>query len=383
MPIRCDLCIVTDLRFPGGNASSTLDEIDTFVRAGLRVHVLHCPADVSRGKPVSERYARVAGHRLDEAGSDAVRADLMLLRNASMVCGEAYPALAARLQSRLAAFIVNNSRWRSSGQPAYELDRFAARVRDFRCEWRSIFPIGPVIRGELAPSLPTALRRCLGPFDWTPTFDLQQFRFAPRPQLRAPLRIGRHGRDAAEKWLQDPQRLAQAYPADADLRVHILGGADGALAVLGALPPNWSVLPFGAVPVPQYLDELDVLVYYPHSELKEAFGRTVVEAIMAGVPCVLPPQLAEAFGGLAFICEAEQVADALRRLAGHDELRLQFLQHARDVAAASFSSGVLFTRLERLDAAAALGSFPTARVSAALPPVLQRYKQWVESGDDA
>jgi glycosyltransferase involved in cell wall biosynthesis len=382
MPIRCDVCIVTDLRFPGGNASSTLDEIDTFARAGLRVRVLHCPADVSRGKPVSERYQRVQALCLPDDGFDTVQAEFMLVRNASVVCGEAFPALADRLQARIAVFIVNNSRWRSSGDAAHDLREFADRVRSFDCSFRHVFPIGPLIRAELVAGLPPKIKRCLGPFDWTPTFDLLQFRFAPRPELRAPFRIGRHGRDAREKWLQDPLRLAQAFPADADFRVHILGGADGALEVLGALPPNWTVLPFGSAPAADYLAGLDVLVYFPHTELKEAFGRTVAEAIMAGVPCVLPAQLGEAFGDLAFICEPAQVADAVRRLARHDALRLQFLQHARDVAAASFSSSVLFTRLERLDAAASLGRLPFAETRAAAAPALQRYKRWVETGDD-
>lgn len=380
MTTRCDVCIVTDLRFPGGNASSTLDEIDTFARAGLRVRAVHCPANVSRGKPVSERFQRVSAMCLADAEVDEVHADTMLIRNASVVTGGAFPALAGRLHARVAAFIVNNSLWRASGVPAYDLDTFVERMAGFDAELRAVFPIGPVIRAELARALLASLRRSLGPFDWTPTFDLHELQFRPRASLRPPYRIGRHGRDAAEKWLQHPAQLRQAYPSGGDFRVHILGGADGAADVLGTVPDHWSVLPFGAMAVPQYLDGIDVFVYFPHTELKEAFGRTIVEAIMAGVPCVLSAQLRDAFGDLAFFCEPRQVADVVRRLAEDDAQRLEFLQYARDAAAAAFSSNALFTRLERLDAAAALGKFPYAETRAAATPEIRRYRAWVETG---
>src|SRR5690606_14629986 len=52
----CDVCIVTDLRFPGGNASSTLDEVKFFTLKGMTVRLIHCPSPVSQGKEISGRY---------------------------------------------------------------------------------------------------------------------------------------------------------------------------------------------------------------------------------------------------------------------------------------------------------------------------------------
>jgi hypothetical protein len=40
----------------------------------------------------------------------------------------------------------------------------------------------------------------------------------------------------------------------------------------------------------------------------------------------------------------------------------------------------LFTRLERLDAAAVLGRMPSAQLRAAATPALQGYKRWIETG---
>ncbi len=378
---RCDVCFLTDLRFPGGSASSTLDEVATLRRAGLRVLLQHCPSWMHRGKPISERYAGHADICLtDVEHGDRIEADTVVVRHPLVVCADDFPAVAARVTARKAAFIVNNSTRRASGEPAYDVRQFVERFRAFPAPFRAIFPIGPVIRGELERALPPDAQGSLGPFDWTPTFDLQHFAFRPRKRLEAPYRIGRHGRDSAEKWLQDPSLLAQAYPAERDFTVLMLGGADGALKILKRRPRNWTVLPFGAMPVPDYLGELDAFVYFPHTDLHEAFGRTIVEAMMAGVPCILPRQLGEAFDELAFFCEPTQVASVVRRLAEHDALRLRFLEHAHDVAAQSFASGVLFTRLERLDAAALLGVFPVAEKSASLDSELLRYKGWVEGG---
>ena len=283
-----DVCFLTDLRFPGGNASSTLDEVATLRAAGLRVLLMHCPSWMHRGKPVSTRYDGLAELCLtDPAGTERVVADTVLVRHPLVVCADDFPAVAGRITARKAAFIVNNAMRRAGGDEAYDLRRYLERFEAFDATHRLIFPIGPLVREELAAALPSRLLGQLAPFDWTPTFDLSQLRFQPRASLRPPYRIGRHGRDSAEKWLQQPEQLTQAYPTSTDYSVRILGGDDGALAVLGERPRNWCVHPFGSLPTPRYLADLDVFVYCPHTELREAFGRAIVEAMVAGVPCVL------------------------------------------------------------------------------------------------
>src|SRR5690606_14290896 len=122
------------------------------------------------------------------------------------------------------------------------------------------------------------------------TFDLDLYRADPKPSIEPPYCIGRHGRDGPEKWLSDVERLRQAYPATAEFRVRILGGAKKAQEIMGRLPDNWEVIDFGAIEPRAYLRDLDVFVYFPDDKLAEGFGRTVVEAMIAGVPVVLPPR---------------------------------------------------------------------------------------------
>jgi glycosyltransferase involved in cell wall biosynthesis len=197
--------------------------------------------------------------------------------------------------------------------------------------------------------------------------------------MAAPFTIGRHGRDSAEKWLEDADALRQAYPANADFSVRILGGADGARRVLGTLPDNWHVTPFGGEPPADFLARLDAFVYFPHTGLREAFGRGVVEAICAARPCVLPEQLRAAFGDLAFFCAPENVAAVVRRLAEDDTTRLRFVGQARRMVEARFGSRALFMRLAQLEALVDAPGFVPSPAGGTLPTELVAFKHWVEA----
>ena len=377
---RADVAIVTDLRFPGGNASSTLDELDTFAGAGLRTWAVHCAANISGDKPVSERYARHRERCLAAADVERLKVHTLIVRHPAVVCADGFPALAQRIEAQQVAVVVNNSMFRARGEPAYDPWELSRRVRALQAEVCRVFPIGPLIRQELERYMPPPTAHWLGPFDWSPTFDLGAFGLDPRPRMTPPFAIGRHGRDSAEKWLEDADALRRAYPPDADFEVHILGGADGARRVLGELPGNWRVTPFGGAPPEAFLARLDAFVYFPHSGLREAFGRGVVEAVCAGRPCILPQQLRPAFGDLAFFCEPAAVADVVRRLAADDAARLRFAAHARRVVEDRFASRALFLRLAQLEVLAEAPDFVPPQAGGLLPAELASFKEWIESG---
>ncbi len=383
MTERVDVCIVTDLRFPGGNASSTLDELDTFAQAGLRVLAVHCPSNSSDRKPVSERYERHTERWRAAWDVTEVHAHWLLVRNPGVLCSDSWLPLQPRLKARHAAVIVNNSMFRAHGGPAYDPAELARRVKSIDADSRRIFPIGPLIREELQRYLSARITPLLAPFDWSPTFDLGNTGFSPRAALGTPRVIGRHARDAPEKWPEDPEQLRAAYPELPGVEVHILGGAATAEERLGGrLPDNWRVLPFGGEPVAQFLARLDAFVYFPHPQLREAFGRTVVEAVAAGVPCILSPQLQAAFGDWGFFCAPEQVPAVLERLATDDERRLRFLHAVRAAAQQRLSSPALLLRLRALEQMANNRNYQPADLSQALPPELKAYQKWVETGSD-
>ncbi len=68
----------------------------------------------------------------------------------------------------------------------------------------------------------------------------------------------------------------------------------------------------------------------------EGFGRTALEAIAAGVPCILPPHFAETFGGAALYATPAQVTPFLQKL---DERRPElgeWAAFARELAEEAF-----------------------------------------------
>jgi hypothetical protein len=242
--------------------------------------------------------------------------------------------------------VVNNSICRPDGREVYKVSELISAARLLNTKALTFCPISPVIRAEIeagAATEPNAIR--LSETDWTPTFDLDLYFQEPKPTIRPPFRIGRHGRDGTEKWHEDAGLLRQVYPDGADFSVSILGGAKKVLKTLGKLPDNWIVHEFGSIEPHEYLSRLDVFVYFPNSALVEAFGRTIVEAMLAGVPVILPQRFAATFGELPLYCEPGQVADLVRRLALDDMDRIAYLTELQQIVADRYSSRVIAQRL--------------------------------------
>jgi FkbM family methyltransferase len=384
-PIRakdvCDVCIVTDLRFPGGNASSTLEEVRVFRSRGLRVLLVHCPSVAMQGKPVSARYEEFRDALEYFYNISAIETDALIVRHPAVASSLKFRILAGRIAAGSTAVIINNSIRRPGGADVYSLEALLANVDSLNSPLKRIYPLGPAIRQELQ-SLDSRLSALLARNDWTPTFDASQFAFRPKSTMSPPFVIGRHARDGVEKWIENPKRLLAAYPDTKEFSVSVLGGADGAAAIIGQLPANWEVLPFGSVQPSEYLARLDAFVYFPHTDLNEAFGRTIMEAIFSGVPCILPRRFQATFEEMAFYCEAEEVSGVIRRLGLHPERRLEFLRCARE-RAASYDSQVLHERLAALKDTAMRNGAQHSSVapgSALLNGDVHAYKRWVETG---
>src|SRR5690606_16762855 len=88
--LECDLCIATDLRFAGGNASSTLDEVRFFTGHGLKVVLLDLRANQRSGKPLSDRYAPYYDLVRSPEAVGHVRCTSLLVRSPSVACSAAF-----------------------------------------------------------------------------------------------------------------------------------------------------------------------------------------------------------------------------------------------------------------------------------------------------
>lgn len=366
--IQADVCILTNCRFPGGNASSTLDEIRTFAQAGLQVAIVHCPLNRN---PVSERYSDWLERMVHIEDVNTISCRLLIVRGPRVIMSESIDRLQNSITTRRAAFVINNSAYRPDGTIIFQWNDLIRKVNSLPWTQKLIFPLGPAIRQEIKDE---GLDRYIAIEDWSPTFDEESIPFIERQNMSPPFTIGRHGRDGGEKWLENPRLLRAAYPAGPSVKVRILGGADKAADILGSIPDNWTVYPFGAQPVDQFLRDLDAFVYFPHSDLNEAFGRTIVESMYSGLPVILPSRFELTFGNLAIYSNPENVVDVLYRLSYDHKKRLKFVRSVREQALSTYGSKSLFSRAPELEINSSR-SHPGS-----LEKSLVEYKRWIEKG---
>lgn len=346
--IETDVAIITDVSFPGGNASSTLDEISFFVSKGLKVVLIHSPVDTNLGRSFSNRYDPWKHLATNWSNIERLSAKILICRHPRVVISSAFFTIKSKLHAEHCFFVKNNSCLRPSGEPVYNIGEMVQSMESIDVQSVVFCPISPVMREELEQfQNENGSDMTLSAIDWTPTFDLSLYRQAPKDQMVAPFRIGRHGRDGPEKWYEDPVVLRKIFPDDPDFSIEILGGARKAEEILGGLPDNWNVHLFGSIEPYEYLASLDVFVYFPSLGLVEGFGRTIVEAILAGVPVVLPHTFSKTFGDLPIYCEPTEVEQVIRRLATSDTSdRIRYLTEIQEIAISRFASPVIAERVK-------------------------------------
>lgn len=344
--IKSDVTLVTDLRFPGGNTSSSIDEVLFLEEQGLSVSIIHCPIDAHFGKPISERYLPLKAKITNWSKVGCIASRVLICRHPVVALSYAFRQLAPSITADDAFVVVNNSYMRENGTEVYKRDALISLSKNLKSKRLTFCPISPAIRTELQEAAQIAkVDIRLSSVDWTPTFSLLHYHDEPKPVMTAPFKIGRHGRDAPEKWHEDSAQLLQAYPTKNDFINVMLGGAAQAKKILGALPKNWLVHEFGRIEPRDYLRNLDVFVYFPHSARIEAFGRTIVEAMFAGVPVILPRNFEGTFDELAIYADPDQVEGIVRSLAADDEARVAYLKEVQKVAVARYSSAAIARRV--------------------------------------
>lgn len=175
-----------------------------------------------------------------------------------------------------------------------------------------------------------------GPVHASP-IDLDLFR--PQPIPHEGFTVGRFHRDSPEKHnAEDPELYRQLL--DAGCRVKLMGGlsqqsliADDRVELSAA----------GSTPAPDFLNSVDCFLYRTRSDLFEAFGRVIAEALACGIPVV-----AENRGGFThLISEGENGflfdtnADALEKILQIKEnpaLRESMSQRARELIVEYYSA---------------------------------------------
>ena len=313
-----DVIMATDCRFPGGSTASVVEEIEAQHRAGFRTALIHLPSPVQRSRrPFAQRIVDVlrAGKAELVLPHERVRATTLLVRHPTLFT--TVPADLPDIDVDATVMIANQVPVDDRAtEPYYDVEtvhRNTERALGHAPVWA---PIGPLVRTALTASWH---RVPMVDADWVNIIDAPVWSTSREGLVGDVPVIGRHSRGHWSKWPDTRDDLLAAYPDDSRYRVRVLGGTEAPEEILGGLPDTWTSLPFGSVPVPQFLAGIDFLVYFHHPGLVEAFGRVVLEGLAAGAVCIVPEQMEKVFGDACLYGDPQDVTTIVDRLTADPE----------------------------------------------------------------
>lgn len=309
-----DVVVVTDARLVGGGNKSLAQEITAQAAAGYKTGLLSLSGPArGGGRPIDSSLQELikAGMLSMIRPDQDTEANLVIARGPSMF--EVAQPFRPRLRARhwlLVANAFNTSR-EVSGMlyDPLEVENRAAELFGHQWTW---IPLSTVVRQNMLRSYP---KLNLSSDTWSNIINTSDW-WIDRPEsLNRPIRLGRHSRDAPGKWPTSKTELLNAYPSDPAFEISVMGGARTPTKILGTLPTNWKVLPFGAKTPKDFLRNVDIYPYFHHPLLKEAFGRAVLEAVATGAVAILPHYFEPIFYEAAIYADSSEVSDIAGRLA--------------------------------------------------------------------
>jgi hypothetical protein len=324
----------------GGPQKSMHQEVKILHKKGMKLAICHIePFRFMRTGDPTEYYAPITEllhmGEIDEVlPSDILRARLVVLR---------YPPILQFTQRQPFAWKIDRA-FVVANQAPFEEDGTDLRylVADCMRNARDLFgvdplwvPQGPVVRRAIEPLLPPNL---LAQRDNPGIIDPAEWSGTRRKRTGTQLRIGRYSRDTDIKFPASVETMLKIYPSDGNFIVDIMGGVKTVPKIFGGasshVPSGWLLRPYGSMSPRDFLDSIDVFVYFDHPKTVEAFGRSILEAMASGCAVVLPEKFQEVFGAGPVYCAPEQVREVLERMrtdrAFFDSVREQTLSTVKE-----------------------------------------------------
>ena len=311
--LNYDILFVSDLSMPGGVSAEVANMIRAANSQGLRCACFHWPRfdHVGNDVDLKIRHLLHAGAAQSVVSGESVACQLVIV---------SHPPILNQLPDRVVEVAADScvivldqppNNCKQGGTADFAIERIARNARTAFRVAPTLAPNSPVMRRILQSRSDPDLSQ----IDWTPLVDMSEFRRkAPSWDNARPPVLGRHCRDAEEKWLSGTQALRQDYCTGTSLEVSILGGAEFAKRTLKEIPDNWRVLPFDALPPSEFLAEIDFFVHYPSERSATSFERAPVEAMAVGVPVILPHRLEDIFGAAAIYADPPSVLSVIEAL---------------------------------------------------------------------
>ncbi|MGA9275384.1 hypothetical protein [Ilumatobacter sp.] len=372
-----DVLVIAELRFPGGTSTSLVEELIAARDAGYRVGVLHLASP--RLGPTASVHPGLR-RILDEGIADlvlpgeSVRAPLTIVKHPMAFAAPLGAALPVDTDT---VIVTVGQVPADAAEVYYDPKKVDANIVEALGSHPNWAPVSAAVRATLHGVE-------VADDDWTEIIDVDRWR---RPvekrehdvvssadvttDLDDRLVIGRHSRPHPLKWPGEAEVLRAVYPTDGSVRVRVLGGADAVSDILGEEPDGWEVFPFGSVAPREFLAGLDAFVYYHHSDLTEAFGRTILEALAVGVPVVVPHHFRMTFGDACVYADAECALAQLQILLDDPAALRAHLDRTDEIVRTRFGHDAHGARIRRLvgPPSSRVGDVTTAAVpSLALVP---------------
>ncbi len=349
--VKVDVVLLSDLSLPGGTTASNIEEIKANREAGLVTGLIHNRAPHLRYRPINPKILALHADdlKLLSAG-DEVDCDVLVIKYppSALEFADRFPHVNVRGDVVIAVSQAPWTGYAGERREVYRIGDVNSSVRQRFAKPPVWSPVGPAVREALLEHHADDIRDVrLATRDWYEIINPNDWRSRHTQSAGGTFRIGRHARDSVWKWPATRQDLSDAYPSANDVEVSILGGAEVPRRILGGLPGNWRVLPFDSMPPREYLNSLDALVFFPHPDMVEAFGRTILEALACGLPVITDHRFKPLFGESLITVRPSEVADVISRLRSDPDYRRRSGDAARAAVTERFGYESHLERLRR------------------------------------
>lgn len=335
-----DVIIASEFRLLGGTNMSNIEEIKAQKKMGLQTGLIQMNRyDFTSSKQINPSVrAHINGDDVQMlVYGEKVSCDVLIVRHPPVL--QEWQIYLPEIDAKNVRIIINQAPMRDYGQNSrelYDIKRCADHIKQYTGKTGKWYPIGPSIREAIVEHHRNDIRSIkLAENDWVNIIDVEEWRRPTQPKHDT-IWIGRHSRDQYVKWPNTKHALLTVYPDTAPYEIHVLGGASAPKKIMGELPANWVVHPFGEMEPREFLRDLDIFVYYTHPDWVEAFGRVIFEAMAVGVPVIIPPQYEELFGDAAIYAEPEEVQRTIEYIMQNKEVYDSYVKKAWDYVESQF-----------------------------------------------
>lgn len=312
-----DVIIVGDWRKKGGPQNSMIQEIYALVNGGYRVAVSHLEA--FRFMTTDMLLMNNDIQELINVGfvdyvsfTDEVCANKIILRYPPIL--QFLPEEVCKIKAEELYIVANQAPYEQDySDVRYEVDTCIINAKKFFQIDGVWVPQGPLVRDTLENHVPQSI---LSTFDLLGVINVDEWVCA-RKKLSGDIPvIGRYSRDDLMKFPESKDLLLKCYPTDRALSVKIMGGVSSCNRLLGEknIPKNWKMFNHDEIHTKDFLNKIDFFVYFDNSNIVEAFGRSILEALASGTVTILPIKFKRVFGDAAIYCEPKDVKDKIMQL---------------------------------------------------------------------